>query len=160
MSQKINTTSIGLFIVIGVALGVTGLLVFSTSKLFSKTRDLIVYFDDSLNGLNEGAPVKFRGVTIGSVKRVMVQFNQATNDYAMPVVLEFEEKLLRERMPTFGYVFREEAMAERIKRGLRATLQTESLVTGVLYVGMDIDPKASPPVFHQLCRNSMRMSPS
>ena len=151
MSKKINTTSIGLFIVTGVALGVTGLLLFSSSKMFSKTRDLIVYFDDSLNGLNEGAPVKFRGVTIGSVKRVMVQFNQATNDYAMPVILELEEKLLRERMP-------DARLRPSVKtpwpsgsrRGLRATLQTESLVTGVLYVGVDINPKAPPPVFHQL----------
>jgi len=149
MSKKINTTSIGLFIVTGVALGVTGLLLFSTSKMFSKTRDFIVYFNDSLNGLSEGAPVKFRGVTIGTVKRVMVQFNQATNDYAMPVILEFEEKLLRERMPSFGYVFRKDAMADRIKAGLRATLQTESLVTGVLYVGVDMDPNAPPPVLHQ-----------
>ena len=47
MSKKINTTSIGLFIVTGLALGVTGLLLFSSSKMFSKTRDLIVYFDDS-----------------------------------------------------------------------------------------------------------------
>ena len=95
MSKKINTTSIGLFIVTGVALGVIGLLLFSSSKMFSKTKDIIVYFDDSLNGLNEGAPFKFRGVTIGSVKRVMVHFNQATNDYAMPVIIELEEKLLR-----------------------------------------------------------------
>ena len=150
MSKKINTTSIGLFIVTGLALGVTGLLLFSSSKMFSKTKDLIVYFDDSLNGLNEGAPVKFRGVTIGSVKRVMVQFNQVTNDYAMPVILELEENLVRDRMPMLAYAFHEDAMAERIKHGLRATLQTESLVTGVLYVGMDINPKASPPVFHQL----------
>jgi len=150
MSKKINTTSIGLFIVTGVALGVTGLLLFSTSKMFTKTRDVIVYFNDSLNGLNEGAPVKFRGVTIGSVKRVMVQFNQATNDYAMPVILEFEEELLRERMPSFGYIWHEGAMAERIKAGMRATLQTESLVTGVLYVGVDIDPNAPPPVLHQV----------
>jgi paraquat-inducible protein B len=150
MSKKINTTSIGLFIVTGVALGVTGLLLFSSSKMFSKTKDLIIYFDDSLNGLNEGAPVKFRGVTIGSVKRVMVQFNQAKNDYAMPVIIEMEEKLLRDRMPSFVYVFTESVMADRIKAGMRATLQTESLVTGVLYVGIDIDPKAPPPVFHQL----------
>jgi paraquat-inducible protein B len=150
MSKKINTTSIGLFIVTGVALGVIGLLLFSSSKMFSKTKEFIVYFNDSLNGLSEGAPVKFRGVTIGTVKRVMVQFNQATNDYAMPVILEFEEKLLRERMPSFGYVFREDAMADRIKAGLRATLQTESLVTGVLYVGVDMDPNAPPPVLHQV----------
>jgi paraquat-inducible protein B len=94
MSQRINTTTIGLFIVTGVALGLIGLLLFSSSKMFSQSRDLIVYFNESLNGLNEGAPVKFRGVTIGSVKRVMVRFNQATNDFAMPVILEIEDRLV------------------------------------------------------------------
>ena len=68
MSKKVNTTAIGLFIVTGVTLGVAGLLIFSSSKFFSKTREIIVYFDDSLNGLNEGAPVKFRGVTIGTLR--------------------------------------------------------------------------------------------
>jgi paraquat-inducible protein B len=150
VSKKINTTSIGLFIVTGLALGVTGLLLFSSFKLFSPSRELIVYFNESLNGLNEGAAVKYRGVTVGSVKRVMVQFNQATNDYALPVILELEEKLLQARMPEVDYAFTDSAMAARIKEGLRASLETESLVTGILYVGIDIDPKAPPPVFHQL----------
>ncbi len=150
MSKKINTTSIGLFIVSGLALGVLGLLLFSSSRMFTKTRDVIVYFDESLNGLDEGAPVKYRGVTIGSVKRVMVHFNQATNDYAMPVVLEIQEKLLRERLNEQIEVFTETSLAERIKSGLRASLQTESLVTGVLYVDVRPNLKAPPPVFHQL----------
>jgi len=71
MSKKVNTTSIGLFIVSGAALGVIGLLLFSSSKMFSKTREIIAYFDGTLNGLHEGAPVKFRGVTIGSVNGVV-----------------------------------------------------------------------------------------
>ena len=156
MSKKINTTSIGLFIVTGVALGVIGLLLFSSSKMFSKTHDLIVYFNDSLNGLNEGAPVKFRGVTVGSVKRVMVRFNQATNDNAMPVILEIEDKLVRQRLGDeagrlfYGRLTDDEVREARIKAGLRASLQTESLVTGVLYVDIRMNPHASPPVFHQL----------
>jgi paraquat-inducible protein B len=153
MSKKINTTSIGLFIVAGVALGVTGLLLFSTSKFFSTTRDVIVYFNDSLNGLNEGAPVKLRGVTIGSVKRVMVRFNQANNDYTMPVILQLEEKLVRERLgDRSGQTFLQRTTEERIKSGLRASLQTESLVTGVLYVDCRFNPNAPPPVFHQLTK--------
>jgi paraquat-inducible protein B len=153
MSKKINTTSIGLFIVAGVALGVTGLLLFSTSKLFSTTRDVIVYFNESLNGLNEGAPVKFRGVTIGSVKRVMVRFNQANNDYAMPVILQIEERLVRERLgDRAGQMFLQRTTEERIKSGLRASLHTESLVTGVLYVDCRFNPNAPPPVFHQLTK--------
>ena len=150
MSKKTHTTTIGLFIVTGLTLGVTGLLLFSSSKLFTKTRDVIVYFDESLNGLNEGAPVKFRGVTVGSVKRVMVRFNQATNDYAMPVILEFQEKLFRERLDEPVEIFSEHSLEERIQLGLRASLQTESLVTGVLYVDIRPNPKAPPPVFHQL----------
>jgi len=156
MSKKINTTSIGLFIVTGVALGVTGLLLFSSSKLFSKTHELIVYFNESLNGLSEGAPVKYRGVTVGSVKRVMAQFNQATNDNAMPVILEIEDKLVQRRLgDKAGEMFYASSTDERfrearIKAGLRASLQTESLVTGVLYVDMRVNPKAPPPVFHQL----------
>ena len=151
MSKKINTTFIGLFIVTGLALGVAGLLLFTTSRLFARTRDLIVYFDGSLNGLNEGAPVKYRGVTIGSVKRVMVRFNQATNDYAMPVILALEENLLKERMgEPSEEVLTDRAAEVRIKAGLRASLQTESLVTGVLYVDVRINPNAPPPVFHQL----------
>jgi len=150
VSKKINTTSIGLFIVAGIALGVAGVLTFSAAKLFSRTREIVAYFDESLNGLNEGAPVKYRGVTIGSVKRVMVRFNQATNDYSMPVVLEIDEKLLKRRIGDSSYMFSEAVLRERVKLGLRASLQTESLVTGLLYVDVRLNPDAPQPVFHQL----------
>lgn len=152
MSQKIKPAAIGLFIVTGLALGVAGVLLFSSSRLFSNTRDVIVYFDQSLNGLNEGAPVKYRGVRIGSVKRVMVRYNQATNDFAMPVILELEEKLLKERLGEPTNVFTEEGLELRIKGGLRASLQTESLVTGVLYVDLRPHPEAPPPKLHQVTR--------
>jgi paraquat-inducible protein B len=152
MSKKISTTSIGLFIVSGVALGVGGLLLFNTSRLFTKTLDIIVYFNDSLNGLNEGAPVKYRGVTIGSVKRVMVRFNQANYDYAMPVILELQEDLLKRRLGQPTEIFSPRAMEDRIKHGLRATLQTESLVTGVLYVDIRHSANPPPPILHQLVK--------
>ena len=151
MSKKVNTTSIGVFIVTGVALGATGLLLFSSLKTFHKTTDVIIYFNDSLNGLREGAPVKFRGVIIGSVKRVMVHFNQAPHDFAMPVICAIEEKLVRERMGEgSAEFFVSRAMEERIQAGLRASLQAESLITGVLYIDTRFNAKAPPPIFHQV----------
>jgi paraquat-inducible protein B len=151
MSKKISTTTIGLFIVVGVALLVLGLLLFSSSNLFSRTQDGIVYFDKSLNGLEEGAPVKYRGVTVGSVKRVMIHFNQAPDDYALPVIIEVQRKLVLGRFGDESMLaFTPESMEGRVRNGLRATLQTESLVTGVLFVGLDFEPNAPPPVFHQL----------
>jgi paraquat-inducible protein B len=151
MSQKANPTLIGLFIVAGVALGVTGLLLFSSSKLLSPTRDMILYFDQSLNGLREGALVKYRGVTIGSVKEVMVHLNQSTGDYAMPVIIELDYKLLRERLGgQSSEFFSTTSLEQRIQSGLRASLESESLLTGVLYVDIRFHTNAAPAVFHQL----------
>jgi len=151
MSKKLNTTSIGLFIVTGIGLLLAGLVLFSTSQLFTKSQDLIVYFDKSLNGLSEGAPLKYRGVTVGSVKQVLIKFNEAPNDFALPVIIEVQEQLLRKRLGDASRkTFSRETMELNVANGLRATLQTESLVTGVLYVGLDFEPRAAPPVFHQL----------
>src|ERR1700755_1644720 len=134
MSKKVNTTSIGLFMVTGVALGVAGLLLLSSSRLFSRTQDQIVYFDKSLSGLNEGAPVKYRGITIGSVKRGMIRFNHAPHDFSLPGIFELEEERLRERLgDEGGPVFTRGSVERDVRNGLRATLQTDSLVTGVLY---------------------------
>src|SRR5215831_8870190 len=146
MSQKANPTLIGLFIVIGVVLGVAALMLFNASKLFVQTRDCILYFDNSLNGLSEGAPVKYRGVNIGSVKKLMIRFNQATNDYSMPVLVEIQKKLIEDRMDEETEVFTVAALERRIKRGLRASLATESLVTGQLYIEMHPNPNAPPAV--------------
>src|SRR5436190_5311085 len=150
MSKKANPTAIGLFIIVGLALGVIGLVLFSSTKLFTKTRQVILYFSDSLNGLYEGAPVKYRGVTIGSVKKVMIHFNQATNDYAMPVLIELQENLLRERMAEQAELLTDASFDLRISQGLRASLQAESLVTGVLFIEVHPTENAPPPVFHQL----------
>ncbi len=151
MSKRVNTTSIGLFIVVGVALGVIGLLLFSSSKLFSRTEEMIAYFDHSLNGLEVGAPVKYRGVTLGSVKRIMVRYNQAPNDFALPVILEVDQTLLRKRLGDESVdVFTRGAVERSVRKGLRATLQTNSLLTGVLFVGLDFQPHSPPPVFHEL----------
>src|SRR5262249_15582520 len=126
-----------------------GLLMFTKSKLFTKSSYIITYFDTSLNGLKEGAPVKYRGVTIGSVYKVMIRFNQATNDTAMPVICEVREDLVRERLVGTVAFHGLAYMTNQISQGLRSTLETESLVTGVLYVNLEVEEPPSPPVFHQ-----------
>src|SRR5215471_4628728 len=77
LSQKANPTTIGLFIVVGLGLLLGGLLLFSSGKWFRTTEKYIVYFDTSLQGLEAGAPVKYRGVTIGRVVEVLIAHNQA-----------------------------------------------------------------------------------
>ena len=150
MSKKANPTSIGIFIFVGLLLGVCGLLLFTSTKIFTPTAKFIVYFDSSLSGLNEGAPVKYRGVTIGSVSRVMIHYNQATNDSAMPVIIEVREDLIRRRLEGATLFKNFGSVGEEIRKGLRARLETESLVTGVLYVDLERESSPPPAVYHQL----------
>lgn len=150
MSQKANPTSIGLFIVVGTILGVVALILFSSGKLFSQQHRYILYFDASLKGLNPGAPVKLRGVTIGSVVDVLIAHNQKTNDFAMPVIIEVNQDLLQSKSDRYVAVGSRPKFEEFVQRGLRGQLDAESLVTGVLYVELQVMRDAPPPVFHQL----------
>jgi paraquat-inducible protein B len=150
MSKKANPTAIGLFVLIGLCLLVGGLLLFTSSMFFTRTTKCIIYFDTTLNGLDEGAAVKFRGVTIGTVSQVMIRYNQATNDPAMPVIIELRPDLIRRRIVGATGLRTFEEVDEAVHRGLRARLESESLVTGVLYVELEVEPSLPPPVFHQL----------
>ena len=150
MSKKANPTIIGLFFAIGLALAVTGLLIFSSRSLFHPQHKTIVYFDASLKGLNPGAPVKFRGVTIGSVADILIRHNQASSDFSLPVVIAIDKKLAQIKSDEQLRIGNKANLDQVIGQGLRARLDSESLVTGVLYVALDIIPDAAPPTFHQI----------
>jgi paraquat-inducible protein B len=149
MSQKANPTTIGLFIVVGLGLLLGGLLLFSSGKWFRTTEKFIVYFDTSLQGLEAGAPVKYRGVTIGRVVEVLIAHNQASDDFAMPVIIEIDRGASQAKSDKQLLLGKDYAL-HLIEEGLRAKLEAESLVTGVLYVELAIDPEAGPPELHQV----------
>jgi paraquat-inducible protein B len=150
MSKKANPTIIGLFFAIGLVLFLGGLLIFSSRSLFHPQFKTILYFNASLKGLNPGAPVKFRGVTVGSVVDVLIRHNQATNDFSMPVIIAIDKKLAQVKSDEQLRIGEKDHLDQIISQGMRARLDSESLVTGVLYVALDIIPDAPPPVFHQL----------
>lgn len=145
-----NSTALGLFVVIGLAFVVGGVLLFSSGTLFHSEQKYILYFDGSLAGLNRGAPVKFRGVTVGKVEEVLIRHNQASDDFVMPVIIAVDKKLAQSKSDTSLQIGDQDRVNVLISHGFRGRLEAESLVTGVLYVGLDFDRDAPPPVFHQL----------
>lgn len=149
MSKKANPTKLGLFIVLGLALGVAGLLTFGSANLFTRKQTCILYFDASLKGLSPGAPVKYRGVTVGAVRDILLRFHQADDDFSMPVIIEVRQDLVSKRLGGSDFLLGPERIAAEIKRGLRGSLEAESLVTGLLFVQLDVQPGAPPPVFRQ-----------
>lgn len=150
MSKKANPTAIGLFIVVGLALAVIGLIIFTSGKFFTKREKFILYFDASLKGLNAGAPVKLRGVTIGSVVEVLINHNQASNDYSMPVIIEIDEAMAQAKSDRNVNLANRRLLTDMVRNGLRGRLDAASLVTGVLYVDLSSVPNAPPPIYHQL----------
>jgi len=142
MNQKISPTLIGAFVIGALALLILAVIAFGSGQLFRKTQDFVLYFGGSVNGLRIGAPVKFMGVEIGSVKDIRLEMQGPSRGHMMiPVIIEIDLKKVIRRG-----VAREEAMnpntiSEFVKQGMRAQLLTESFVTGVLYVGFDWFPE-------------------
>jgi paraquat-inducible protein B len=149
MSKKANPTLIGLFFAAGVALAMAGLLIFSARSAFHPQKKYILYFNGSLKGLDPGAPVKFRGVKVGSVVDIRIRHNQETNDHSMPVVISIDKKVIQSKSDQV-LQFTQTRLRQLISVGYRGRLEAESLVTGVLYVELDIQLNAPPPMFHQL----------
>jgi paraquat-inducible protein B len=143
MNKKISPTMIGAFVLGAVALIVIAILVFGSGRLFRQTRNFVLYFDTSVNGLRVGAPVKLKGVEIGSVKDIRIQVGQGTAADKIPVIIEIDLKKLTQRgaADAAEATVDPEAMQKVIvDRGLRGQLDMESLVTGLLYVALDFFP--------------------
>ena len=141
MSQKISPTLIGAFVVGAVALLVIGVVAFGSGQLFRKTQQFVLYFDGSVNGLHIGAPVKFKGVEIGSVKDIKLEMGLGNQVHEIPVIIEIDLKKVIRRGVTREKAMDPNTIKEFVTQGLRGQLQTESLVTGVLYVALDWFPE-------------------
>jgi paraquat-inducible protein B len=143
MNKKMSPAVIGAFVLGAVALVVIAILVFGSGRLFRQTRNFVLYFDNSVNGLRIGAPVKLKGVEIGSVKDIRLLVGQGTASDKIPVIIEIDLKKLTRRGATAAAetTVDPEAMQKVIvDRGLRGQLDMESLVTGLLYVALDFFP--------------------
>lgn len=136
--NKANPAVIGGFVVGGVVLLLLSLLLFTQLKV-NEVRRFMVYFTESVNGLNVGAPVKVKGVTVGNVVDIRVLADFETSRVITPVIMEVDpKKMVDESGRVYGDHHRSER--ELIERGLRAQLQVQSLVTGQLYVELDFMP--------------------
>jgi len=139
MSKQANKTVIGIFVVGAIALVVIAIVVLGSGKFFKKTFKAACYFEGSVGGLNIGAPVVFRGVRIGSVSEVILRVDPTKLIFTIPVYIEIDPH----EFEVVGARPRElkgENLKTLIDRGLRATLETQSLVTGQMQVGLDFHP--------------------
>ncbi len=112
-------------------------------SLYTDHIDYLMFFKDSVRGLQPGAPVEFRGIRLGTVGKVPFfapgMRQVLDDDYRIPVLIRIEpERLINQVGDTPDIAQHIEGL---MKRGLRGSLKTGNLVTGALYVDMDFFPK-------------------
>lgn len=96
----------------------------------------VTYFDGSVRGLSKGAPVEFRGVQIGRVTEINLVYDQATDFVQVPVTIELQPERVRGFRE--GGINQSRMLENSIAKGLRAKLETGNLLTGQLFVSLDI----------------------
>ncbi|MCX5735318.1 MAG: MlaD family protein [candidate division NC10 bacterium] len=138
MSKRASPTAIGAFVVGAVALIVAGALVFGSGQLFRHSLRYALFFNTSVEGLSVGAPVQFRGVKIGQVSRIEARWGTQW----IEVVIDVDPRTL-----LVGKTHSLEELVQEIEKsikesGLRAQLRTLSLLTGQLFLAIDLFPNS------------------
>ncbi|ASL46963.1 Paraquat-inducible protein B [Burkholderia sp. AD24] len=109
---------------------------------------VVMKFTQSLRGLTVGAPVDFRGIQLGEVTRIGVEFDPKTREFTLPVTLNlYPDRLGRQYLESVQHGDANAGKALLLKlvaNGLRGQLRTGNLLTRQLYVALDIFPKAPP----------------
>ncbi len=132
---------IGLFVVGAVALVVIAVALFGSGNFFTTKPKFVMFFSGSVNGLQIGSPLQFRGVKIGEVTKISATLDKNLN-VIIPVYVEFDPESmaipeeLRKEVEGRRYPF----IYKLIAKGLKAQLRMKSLITGQLYVALDFYP--------------------
>jgi ABC-type transporter Mla subunit MlaD len=150
MSLKANYFKLGLFVIGAVIAGVIVLVVIGSGRWFQPKLTIETYFNESVQGLDLGSKLKYRGVAIGEVTRIGFTYNKYQLDRPMTqraryVVVEaqIEPRLLGGRAAAGDITNPENAKME-IERGLRMRLAPQG-ITGTSYLEIDyVDPP--PPI--------------
>jgi paraquat-inducible protein B len=138
MSQKTNPTAVGAFVLGALLLVILAVLLFGSGRLTRSTERYVIYFEGSVVGLDPGAAVVFRGVPVGTVSEIKAFYDAQQSEIHIPVYIE----LTPGRVDTRGEAPTElDPMQRLIENGMRAQLALQSLVTGKLYVSLDMHPE-------------------
>lgn len=116
-------------------------------KSYSVRRYWLLYFDQSVRGLSVGAPVELHGIKIGEVVNLELEFNPASQDFRVPVVVAIEPERIRgingqlAQQPASGAEPLVRQLVEQ--RGLRGQLKNGNLLTGQRFIDLDFEPGAT-----------------
>lgn len=136
MIKKANKRIIGAFVIGAVILFVTAITVFGSGMLFKVSDKYVLFFDGSVKGLSEGAPVIFKGVRIGSVSDISIVYEPKIEDVLIVVIIDVELSRVKGAPEKLGYT----DYKMLVDYGLRASLEVQNFITNQLMIGLDFYP--------------------
>ncbi len=143
MPKEPNRKLIGLFVIIGLILflGIVGQSIISRI-LTDKKHVVVMYFNESIKGLNVGSPVVFNGVEIGKVIRIELLGDPTTMTFKVPVYAQLTPmKSMNQRPFDADRLWQKKSTLNLlIEKGLRARLLTQSYLTGQLMIELSMMP--------------------
>ncbi|KHN56569.1 paraquat-inducible protein B [Pectobacterium fontis] len=112
-------------------------------SLYTEYKEYLLFFSESIRGLQAGAPVEFRGIRLGTVAeapffpRNMKQ--DLDDDYRIPVLIRIEPDRFEKKIgETVDF---EQHLKQAQSLGLRASMKSANILTGALYIDLDFYPK-------------------
>ena len=141
MVQKANPKLIGIFILAAFFIFIATFLLINQDRFFSRSIKYVMYFQGSIKGLNVGSPVVFNGVPIGRVIGISLVTDVQTMEVQIPVYIETNKSsfiVLNSGDHSAEDI--QEMTDKMIEKGLRAKLETQSLLTGQMMISLSYDP--------------------
>jgi phospholipid/cholesterol/gamma-HCH transport system substrate-binding protein len=136
MARHLNPKLIGGFAVGAIALVIIGMLALGGGQFLGSKDKAVLFFQDSLSGLDTGSPVTIRGVMVGSVTGIVVQYDVKNRILRVPVHIEIDT----EKVQVIGGAPDVKDIKKLVAHGLRAQLELQSLLTGQASINFDFHP--------------------
>lgn len=137
--EKVKPSVIGAFVLGALLLGLAAVVLLSDGAFARNSSKFLLYFEGDIKGLQVGAPVNFRGVKIGQVESMSIDYDSRKQQFSIPVIISIESRKVgfdggeRNSHGIFD-------VQQLIRQGLRARLNLQSIVTGKLEIELDMMP--------------------
>ena len=140
---RLSYFKVGIFVIVATIIGVLGVIALGVGTIFKKTTLLETYIDESVQGLDVGSAVKFRGVPIGKVEQItLTSVEYATRRRYVLVRVGLTSNMFQLPLTDSNHP----GFQAEIAKGLRVRLAAQGL-TGTAYIEADyLDPARNPPL--------------
>jgi paraquat-inducible protein B len=138
MQAKNYYLSIGIFVIGALAIIVAGIVALGGGGVMTEKHKYVMFFERSIQGLQVGAPVKIKGAKVGEVTDINIEIDGETLEFLNVVYAELDPGEIswirqKRRNPIFDRL---------VAKGMRAQLQVQSMLTGMLFVQIDFHEDA------------------